>query len=437
MNKMILKVFSDTFILHFKDQSIRIDISFFSTILCLLPIFLITGPAIPDIAVSILALYFLITSIKRKLWLYYKSLFIFFFSVFCIYLILCSIFSDFPLLSITTSGSVFYFRYLFFTLCVCYLIDENKYLNIAFRNVIIFCTLALIFDGVYQYIFDFNIIGFPKFSPFRLTSFFGDEPILGRYLSFFVIFGFILLIKTENKKFYSLFIIYLMLGAGVTFLSGERNAFFIIFIFILFHFILRYRFSKKIIFIISLLTFILLLLFNLLTPTAYNRIIDQTIEQLNQQKQLKFLLISKHHEEIYLTSLNIYKHHKIFGVGTALFRHTCQDEKYLVTERACLNHPHNYYIQLLSENGIVGFSFFLSFYLYLIFNFSKIILERYRKYNNSNCTPSENVTIYYIILLLLMLMPIISHMDFYNNWYNPFIFLALGFFLKKNYHILK
>ena len=50
------------------------DEIFFSILLILIPIALITGPAIPDIFLSLIAFYFLIKSLTNKLWSYYKKI---------------------------------------------------------------------------------------------------------------------------------------------------------------------------------------------------------------------------------------------------------------------------------------------------------------------------------------------------------------------------
>ena len=58
---------------------------------------------------------------------------------------------------------------------------------------------------------------------------------------------------------------------------------------------------------------------------------------------------------------------KILGVGVKNFRNFCNVEKYKV-DRSCTTHPHNTYIQILAETGIIGF--------FLMFCFS-ILLSAY------------------------------------------------------------
>ena len=64
----------------------------------------------------------------------------------------------------------------------------------------------------------------------------------------------------------------------------------------------------------------------------------------------------------------MYLDNKIIGVGPRGFRLHCNDEKYLVSEFSCSTHPHNTYVQLLSETGVVGF-FFCFFYFLIFVNF--------------------------------------------------------------------
>ena len=53
----------------------------------------------------------------------------------------------------------------------------------------------------------------------------------------------------------------------------------------------------------------------------------------------------------------MFKDNFLFGVGLKNFRHACKDKKYFISELSCSTHPHNTYIQLASELGIIGLSF--------------------------------------------------------------------------------
>ena len=89
------------------DKSIPFDVLFFSILLITIPIVLITGPALPDIFLSLIAIYFLVKSILKKKWEYYQNPIFYGFILFCLYGIIRSIFSEMPFESLMTGGSVF------------------------------------------------------------------------------------------------------------------------------------------------------------------------------------------------------------------------------------------------------------------------------------------------------------------------------------------
>ena len=185
----------------FNDESISFDVLLFSFLIILLPVVLITGSALPDIFLSFIALYFLIKSILKKEWIYYKNPIVLFVLIFCFYGILRSIFSEMPLESLTTSGSIFYFRYIFFSLGVWYLLNKNSHLSKCLLNTMVISILFICLDALYQYFNDFNIVGYGKHNKNRLTSFFGDEPVVGRYVAYLSLFTFTLLYNNfYNQK---------------------------------------------------------------------------------------------------------------------------------------------------------------------------------------------------------------------------------------------
>ena len=104
--------------------------TFAAYLLYLLPLALVTGPFLSDLFLSLVGLYFLIISIKNKLFSYYKNPFVYIFSFFYLYLFIRSLLSVDVYYSL--EGCIFYFRYLFFSLGVFYLF--NNVPNLA-RNL--------------------------------------------------------------------------------------------------------------------------------------------------------------------------------------------------------------------------------------------------------------------------------------------------------------
>ena len=63
----------------------------------LIPFFLITGPFLSDLAISLISLIFILYCFKNKNFSYFKNKYFYFFLVFWIYLILNSLFNNFNL----------------------------------------------------------------------------------------------------------------------------------------------------------------------------------------------------------------------------------------------------------------------------------------------------------------------------------------------------
>ena len=62
----------------------------------------------------------------------------------------------------------------------------------------------------------------------------------------------------------------------------------------------------------------------------------------------------------YETAIEIFKNHKLNGIGNKNFRFECHDKKYFkenskLTSQRCSTHPHQIHFELLSEQGLIGY----------------------------------------------------------------------------------
>ena len=418
------------FQLFFSDRTIPLDIILFSILIILLPVVLITGPALPDIFLSVVALYFLVKSVIYKKWYYYKNYIVICFLLFSAYGIVRSLFYEIPWLSLSNEGSLFYFRYIFFALGVWYLLDHNPYLPKCLMVVSIIFIMVVCFDGLYQYFMEINLFGNPKFEKFRLIGLFGNEPIIGRYIAYLSIFTFALIYQNvqQTKMMMILSVSFLVMCEILVFLSGERAALFHILLFtiLIIIFIPKYRIYR----ILGLVSS-LVIIYGILEikPNAKERMLNYTIEQVSQTK-VPYLPYSPHHEEHYITALKMFQDKPLFGVGTNAFKFECEKNEYIYSNSSCSTHPHQYYLQVLSELGLIGFSALGTFFFYLLFiglrQFYLII-----KNDQQKLIPF-NIFLYPMILFVYW-WPLIPNMSFYNNWLNVFMMLPLGFFMKYLY----
>ena len=92
------------------------------------------------------------------------------------------------------------------------------------------------------------------------------------------------------------------------------------------------------------------------------------------------VIFTAQHDSLIRTAYKMFEYKPIFGHGPKMFRVICKDEKYATGVSPCMTHPHNFYLQLLAETGIIGFLFLLSalaYFLYTSFRqFKSIILKK-------------------------------------------------------------
>ena len=390
--------------------------------------FLIWGPFFPDLIVSISALFFLYYVFKNKKFYFFhnKPLIIFF--IFCIYCILLSIFVAEDMM-LSFESSLFYFRIGVFSCFIWYLIDKDKSILTFFYYALVLCFSALVIDGYIQYFTGTNLIGF-KISGSRISSFFGDELIMGSYLSrlFPLLFALFLIKKKQKYEIYFIAVLFILVDVLI-FMSGERSAFFFLNLSTVFIIILIKEYQK-----FRLITFIIAIIFVLilsLNSTKLNeRMFKGPAENMGLLKSSKEAVIfSKAHDSLIQTAYNMFKAQPLLGHGPKMFRIICKDETYATGINPCMTHPHNFYIQLLAETGIIGFLFLSSALVYVVYTalrqFKSIILKETR--------PLSDYQVCLLAGILITVWPLTTNGNFFNNWLMITYSLPVGFYLQSIY----
>ena len=95
-----------------------------SAFIFLVPISLIAGPAIPNILITISSVYFLTISFFFKLGKYYQNNFFKIFIIFWFFIVVNSLFSDHPHISLINSVS--YLRFGIFAIVIAFAINTNN-----------------------------------------------------------------------------------------------------------------------------------------------------------------------------------------------------------------------------------------------------------------------------------------------------------------------
>ena len=106
----------------------------------------------------------------------------------------------------------------------------------------------------------------------------------------------------------------------------------------------------------------------------------------------------------------MWKENHIFGFGLKSFRFKCWEILPRIEGLGCANHPHNYYLELLSETGIIGFGLIIIFFIILLTDSLSFLRKKIHK---------KDEKLYFLIPIVLIffleIWPLKSTGSFFTN----------------------
>jgi O-antigen ligase len=388
--------------------------------------FLVWGPFFPDLIVSLSSLFFLYYTFKNNNFYYFNNKPFIIFLLFCIYCILNSIFIAKDSL-FSLESSFFYFRIGIFSCFIWFLVDQNKSILNFFYYALILTFLSLVIDGYHQYFTGENIFGL-KTNGIRISSFFGNEFIMGSFLSrlFPLLFALFLVKQKYKYEIYFIGLLFILVDILI-FISGERAAFFYLNLSTVFIIILIKEYQK-----FRLFTFIIAIIcitaLSLNFSTLNDRMFSVPAKNMGLIKSSSNpTIFTPAHDSLIRTAYKMFKEKPKFGHGPKMFRVLCKDKKYQIGNNPCDTHPHNFYVQLLAETGIIGFLFLFSALFYVSYNAIRQLISIVFK-------KQRPLTDYQVCLLagiLITIWPLSPNGNFFNNWLMITYSLTVGFYLQS------
>jgi O-antigen ligase len=400
-------------------------------ILLTFPVIFILGKSFVNLAVILLTFSCIILFLYNKINPFSKIENILF-SIFFTYIFINTLinYSEFD----NTLKSIALFRYIFFSTAIAYTlnnvsIEQLKKIKYFYSFIIFF----VIIDIIFQYYFGFDIFGFKpgmcrEEQCERYQGPFGKELIAG---SFFAYFGLITTLFFFNGKILNLF--FLILGIAIL-ITGDRSPFvaYIIF-FVTYIIIFNQKFWKKIIliFVSFIIFFFVLNLFNSTKTRYYDFAKDITYSGIKKNETSKnvkdFLKEAKDSPwgKHYQVAWAMFLDKPINGHGYNSFQIKCKKYEEITNTntgkfRGCSTHPHNAFLEILAEQGLIGF-LILNVIIFYILN--KILTLKFK---------NKKMKIKFIlsgVLFLCFYFPFKPTGSLFSVWLGSITFFVYSFYL--------
>lgn len=410
--------------------------NFFNILLGLVPISFISGNMLININIILIilsSLFFFGRDLFRINYFFLDKLFFLFFFL----VLLTGTINDFYFYSIklawkgyfaTILKSLFFLKYVLLYIVLRYLIEKNilnlKYFFIAS----FFGTLFVSFDIIYQFVNGEDIFGYKGIKN-NLAGPFGNELIAGGYIQRFSIFSFFLIPLFYQQNF-SRYLNYLIPILFIIFfitiiLSGNRMPL-LLFLFSTSLIIIFNKQTRKFFLPALLVTTVIFYLFINLNSKVnenfrafYDQISKMTVIVI--EKDLKNNYVPPYLRE-FLTFYDTWLMHKYIGGGIKNFRYYCHKRPNIDknSKSICNMHPHNYYLEILTETGIVGFSLITLAFLTIIH------LTLIKKYLLTSALNKNKIIVPFIFLFLAEIFPIKSTGSFFTTGNATYLFIIIG-----------
>ena len=395
--------------------------SFLGFLIIIYPISIIFSNFLSNFIVYFSSFSILAYIFYKKKYEVFNNKFYIIFVIFGLYITVRALFVDNENLFFSLKSSLSFIRYLFFIIVIKFLIENyDNFLKIFTKFFFIFLSIV-VFDGLIQYIFGTNLIGMNVINN-RISGFFGESDlVLGSYIArtMYLLIGLVILTKINYNK--NIIAVIIFIGTLITFISGERAAFALSILGCVYFLLNSNIFErKKLIFLLVLLIGVIssLITFN----SASKQRFLQTFSDIRSTENIMYF--SKGHESHWRAAYLMFENNKLFGQGPNMFRKICDNKEFNINKKSCSTHPHNFYIQLLAETGIIGFSFiFYLLYQIIILSLKNIIMIIKKKEKNIFST----YKICMITCLLINFCPILPNGNFFSSFLGNIIVLSIAF----------
>ena len=386
-------------------------------LISILPISIVAGPSISLLNILFIITLFLINYKLDEIKIEKKFL-LSLLSILYIYLIFNSFISIDYKEGIYRNLGFLRFIILFIVINLFFTISNNQFKFLNFWSAII---LIVVFDSFVEFSFGKNLLGYGDgLYNNRIVSFFKDEPIVGAYLlgfNFIIVGYFFEKFYKQNLKLKLALFLILFILIGCILITGERSNGIKAIIGLTIFLFLNNKISAKI--KISIFLFSLVFTGLVISNSNYLKVRygQQLFSQLFDNNQRDQFIENNLYLKLYKSGWAVFKDNPIFGVGNKNYRViTTRNIETKINDDYLLNtHPHQIYIELLSEHGLVGTIILLSLFFYLIFKNLKIII-----------ISRNSIQLGCFTYLIINFLPILPSGSFFNDFSSTLFWINLS-----------
>jgi len=393
-----------------------------------LPISLLISSGVSGAIEVLIVIIFLITCFYNKDFFWLKNEYFLLLFAIWISLFINLLFSQ--NFNLSFSRNIFFLKNIILVFALTFYLRKKQNFNLILTMYLIIIAIVS-FDILIEFFNKKNILGFQSYDPTRIASFLGKELKIGHFM-----LGFLFIVssyyferfsrRSINYKIFGLIIIIIFFITLL--LTGERaNSLRGIFIALVFVVL-----SKKDIFTYKKIFLTTIILISVSTYFFSEKIRYRFDVILQPVKNIGIIEAFKEtqHAAHYYTAIKIFEKYPVFGVGNKNFREEClkdeyENNNYKRTAERCATHPHQIYLELLSEHGLIGSITIISVIFFILLKSFKI----YSKNRNSIHLAS-------ILFICSQFLPLIPSGSFFTAWGSTIFWLnfaILIFYNSKKY----
>jgi hypothetical protein len=283
------------------------------------------------------------------------------------------------------------------------------------------CSIFLSLDIFLQFGYGKDILGYPEINV-RYGGVFGKEAIAGSYIQKFSILAILgsIFLKFRNIITKTIFIIFIttILGTGIL-LTLDRIPFIIYIISLILMLILIKNYRKIFFssFFIIILFFLIIYKNNDLINQRYSPIygiakimVSEKIIQIKdnnkQKKEFQVTAVNSGIEylKLFNSAIYVFNNHFWFGSGSKSYLKSCIELIKYNKDLLCSTHPHNIYLEILINQGIVVIFVFITFLFILLIKYYLDLMII--KTTDANY---KLLKLFFLIILIAELWPLRSY----------------------------